>query len=757
MPNQDGVELRWIFEVLRRRWWVILCCTLVTTVAAFAFISFQTPSYEATATLLIQPAQDARSTEVNLLVAGERLALTYSQMLKSLPVMQRVIEQENLQISPNRLSSKISASPVPDTQLMRLTVSDTSPEQAAFLANKVAQAFTAFIQDMNSERYVTSLSSMQDKIDELDTMIQDTQSSMNEYRATKIESQADLSNQESNLSEYRAEYQSFQRDYQDLQLTVSQLKENVNVIEPANAVESDSGSFNTATVTLFLTDDSLAPTYLRILTGQPVLEETIALLGLTETAVELANWVNVDSVFGTHLIRLQVKDVSASQAILVADTMAWVFIDQIQELVIEPYANNLTNLETQLSELSGLIDRTQLDIERLTLENIQSETELERLDNILTENRNDYRSLQQDYEQLRITATDESETVMLSESAQVPTRAIQQGRLYLIIGAVLGLAVGGGLAFLLEYLDDTIKTLQDVTDSLGIDTLGSIPNTIDGDNELVVAVQPRSPTAESFRMLSTNLRFYSLDKSLRILLVTSPEPGAGKSITVANLAAAIAMSGSKVTIVDADLRRPRQHVIFELKSGQGVTGSLLDGKWKERLHDTQVENLNVLTSGQKLPPNPTELLGSHAMAEMLADLSADADIILIDSPPVLSIADTAALVSWVDGVVLVFQSGTTKLQSAQQALSNLRQVGANIVGAVLNSVPPKLSPYNYYQSESPPEQEGIKGEQFRRGKGFNAAQGLLKNKKNRALFEWFQNREFFPSIRGWIQNRREKA
>ena len=374
----------------------------------------------------------------------------------------------------------------------------------------------------------------------------------------------------------------------------------------------------------------------------------------------------------------------------------------------------------------------------------------ERLDNILVENRNDYRSIQQDYEQLRITATDESETVMLSESAQVPTRAIQQGRLYLLIGAAIGLVAGAGLAFLLEYLDDTIKTLQDVTDVLGIDTLGSIPNTIDGDNELVVAVQPRSPTAESFRMLSTNLRFYSLDKSLRILLVTSPEPGAGKSITVANLAAAIAMSGSNVTIVDADLRRPRQHVIFELKSGQGVTGSLLDGNWKDRIQGTQVENLNVLTSGQKLPPNPTELLGSHAMAEMLADLSANADIILIDSPPVLSIADTAALVSWVDGVIFVVESGATRLQSAQQAISNLRQVGANIVGAVLNSVPPKLSPYNYYQTETQPEIEGGKTSRIRNGKIFSATQGWISGRNIRSIFGWIQ----IPSIRGWFQSRR---
>jgi succinoglycan biosynthesis transport protein ExoP len=756
MPNQDGVELSWIFDVIRRKWLIIIACTILTTVIAFAIISLSTPVYEATATLLIQPAQDARSTEYNLLVAGERLALTYSQMIKSQPVMQRVILQEDLLISPNKLASKMDAVPVPDTQLMRLTVTDTSAEQAAYLANTVAQAFTSFIQEMNSERFSSSLGTMQEKLDELDAAIQETQSSMNDYRASKIESEADLTNHESNLVEYRNEYQSLQEDYQALKLTVSQLKENVNVIEPAHAVESDSGSFNTATVTLFLTNEDLAPTYLRILTGKPVLEETIALLGLSENPEELANWITVESVPGTHLIRLNVKDVSADQAILVADTMAWVFIDQIQKLMIEPYADNLTSLETQLNELSDLIDRTQLEIERLTLENIQSETELERLGNTLVENRNDYRTLQQDYEQLRVSASDASETVFVSESAHVPNNPIQRGRLFLIVGAAIGMVTGLGLAFLLEYFDDTIKTAQDITNSLGLDALGSIPRVIDGDNELVVVEQPRSPIADSFRMLSTNLRFYSLDKSIRILLVTSPAPEAGKSVIVANLAAAIAMSGSKVLVVDADLRRPRQHIIFGLRSGEGLTGSLLDGEGNERLQTTEVENLSVLTSGQKLPPNPTELLGSQSMAKLLEKLAADVDMILLDSPPVLSIADTAALTSWVDGVLFVVESGVTRPGDAKQALSNLHQVGANIIGAVLNAVPDRLGPYHYYYQDlatSTPAEE--KRQQTRFGKIMPSALGWLQSKNGLSnFFERFQNKDIFPTIRSWLKNRR---
>jgi capsular exopolysaccharide synthesis family protein len=229
----------------------------------------------------------------------------------------------------------------------------------------------------------------------------------------------------------------------------------------------------------------------------------------------------------------------------------------------------------------------------------------------------------------------------------------------------------------------------------------------------------------------------------------------GKSVLVANLAAALAMSGSKVIIVDADLRRPRQHILFGLKSGEGLTGSLLDGGGNDRVQVTQVENLSVLTSGQKMPPNPTELLGSRNMADLLEKLAEDADIILVDSPPVLSIADTAAMTSWVDGVLFVVESGETRPDLAQQALISLNQVGANIIGAILNGAPSQMGPYDNYQDYSTPEPEMNKGRRVNLGRTFNSVREWFQNKYHRpAFFGWFQNKEFLPSLRGWFQNRR---
>lgn len=742
MENQDGVELRWIIMVLRRWWWVIAASTLVTTVLAISFTSIGAPVYDATATLLIQPVKDSRSSEVSILTAGERLALTYSQMIKSQPVLQLVIDQEGLKMTPNELADKITSSPVTDTQLLRLTVRDTSPEQAADLANTISLAFTSFIKEMNSERFATTLNGMQEKLDELDFTIQENQTAMNEYRASMIESQADLTNQENNLRDYRNEHQMLQQEYQDLQLTVSQLKENVSVIEAAHTTDSE-GSSSTATVTIFLTDEALASTYIRILTGQPVLEETIALLGLTENPEDLLNSIVVEPVTGTNLIQLQVSDAGESQAILIADTLAWVFINQVQELVVEPYVSNLNIISTQLVELTDKIERTQLDIEGLTLEKIQSETELGRLEGILTENLNDYRAIQQDIESLRLTLSDEAETLALSEPAHVPTNPIQRGRIYFLVALGIGLMGGIGLAFFLEYLDDTIKSPKEITEILGLSTLGSIPKVSDGENELVVVEQPRSPTAEAFRMLGTNIRFSTKDKSISTLLVTSPEPRQGKSMIVANLGAVLAMLDMKVIIIDADLRLPRQQILFDYKSGDGLTDALLYGVSENLLQSTKIDNLSVLTSGRKLPPNPTDLLSSHSMKELLEQFSTLADLIIVDSPPVLNIADTAALSSSVDGVLLVFEAGETRQAAAQQALTNLYNVGANLIGAVLNSVPKHvMGSYYYYQGISQSE-EDIVGTGRARPSGTLAAGG-----------QWLQSQGIMPSIRGWFQSKR---
>jgi len=275
---------------------------------------------------------------------------------------------------------------------------------------------------------------------------------------------------------------------------------------------------------------------------------------------------------------------------------------------------------------------------------------------------------------------------------------------YTLLAALVGAMGAVGVAFLLEYLDDTIKTPEDVSRALGLGTLGTIGRLAKREEELVVAAQPFSPLAEAFRKLRTNVRFSSLDRPLQTLLVTSPNLAEGKSNTVANLAVAMAQAGLRVVAVDADLRRPRLHQLFDLELHEedalesslgGLTGSLLEGCPDGRLQPTQVENLKVLPSGE-LPPNPAEIMGSQHMQKLLHELAQQVDVVLIDSPPVLPVADATALAQAVDGVLLVLEAGKTRRQAARYAVESLHQVGASLVGVVLNAVPTHKGSYYYY-------------------------------------------------------------
>lgn len=202
---------------------------------------------------------------------------------------------------------------------------------------------------------------------------------------------------------------------------------------------------------------------------------------------------------------------------------------------------------------------------------------------------------------------------------------------------------------------------------------------------LITLTDPRSPAAEAFRTLRTNIDFSGLDRSIHALLVTTVAPVEGKSLTLANLAVAMAQGDKRTILVDADLRRPTLHTLFGLNNDKGLTSLFIDAKGpiEPALKDVKVPNLQVLTSGP-LPPNPAEVLGSQRMLDVIAALKQRADIILFDAPPVIAVTDAAVLGKRVDGVVLVVDAGRTRREHARRAKEQLEKLNIRIVGAVLN-------------------------------------------------------------------------
>jgi len=217
-------------------------------------------------------------------------------------------------------------------------------------------------------------------------------------------------------------------------------------------------------------------------------------------------------------------------------------------------------------------------------------------------------------------------------------------------------------------------------------------------SELLVTVSsPRSPVSEAYRTLRTNLQFVSLDKPLRSLLVTSPGAEEGKSTMLANLAVTIAQGEKRVIVVDCDLRRPNLHKLFGLGREPGLTTMMVNEQAMDTppLQDTVVPGLQLLASGA-LPPSPADLLGSRRMDRVLELLKEQADIVLLDAPPVVAVSDAAVLSTKADGVLLVVSAGQTKRDSVLAAKTRLEKVNANLIGAVLTNVPLDASLERYY-------------------------------------------------------------
>jgi capsular exopolysaccharide synthesis family protein len=219
-------------------------------------------------------------------------------------------------------------------------------------------------------------------------------------------------------------------------------------------------------------------------------------------------------------------------------------------------------------------------------------------------------------------------------------------------------------------------------------------------SNLITLTDPRSPIAEAYRTLRTNLEFSSLDQPLRSLVVTSAGPEEGKSTTLANLAVTMAEAGRKVILVDCDLRRPRLHELFGAENSIGLTTMVVSEEAMKQppMQATEVEGLSLLPSGPQ-PPNPAELLASRRMADVVEQLTALADIVLFDAPPVIAVTDAAILASRVDGVLLVISAGSTRREYVRQAKTLLEKVNARVVGAVLNNVAYDAALHRYYTAQ----------------------------------------------------------
>jgi capsular exopolysaccharide synthesis family protein len=264
-----------------------------------------------------------------------------------------------------------------------------------------------------------------------------------------------------------------------------------------------------------------------------------------------------------------------------------------------------------------------------------------------------------------------------------------------ILTGMVGLILAAAIAFLIEYLDNTLKSASDVEGLMGLSVIGYIAQMDVKKKEYAVYVskQPRSLVAEAFRALRTNLEFSGVSRELKTILVTSSTPGEGKTTIAVNLAAILAQGGKRVVLLDADLRRPQVHRFLGIPNRVGLTDVFREQVILQKaLHKWDgAEGVLVLTSGS-IPPNPAELLGSEKMEYILRELTTLADYVVIDSPPTI-ITDAQVLASQVDGIILVIQPGKTQADVAMAALEQMKRVDGKVIGVVMNRIPRNRSHY----------------------------------------------------------------
>lgn len=308
-----------------------------------------------------------------------------------------------------------------------------------------------------------------------------------------------------------------------------------------------------------------------------------------------------------------------------------------------------------------------------------------------------YENLLTEYQRAIIAENSEAGYVRQIDEAQYPSEPIApRSGLVLMTAGILGLLLGLGLAIGMERLDDSIKSPDELRDRFGIGLLGTIPG-IKGlgtaksptgatQSRLVTHLDPRSPVAEAYRSLRTNLAFSRAHAPPRSIIFTSPGPSDGKSTTVANLAITFAQQGQRTLLIDADLRRAVLDNLFNVPRTPGLTDVLVGQQTlAAAVKSTHIENLFVLGSGP-FPSNPSELLGSSAMRELLVAASEQFDMVLLDSPPLLAVTDAAVLSTLADAAVLVVRMGETSRGAVARASSQLQTVRGHLVGAVLNDV-----------------------------------------------------------------------
>ncbi len=446
--------------------------------------------------------------------------------------------------------------------------------------------------------------------------------------------------------------------------------------------ESDARSaFMSAAVAGFSTQPERSlQTQVRMFRMRPAFERTVRSLDLRMHPDELIAVTEISAEGQTNIITIRVRDNDPERAALIANTLAAEYAVWVRDFSRE-------RINAAAQEVSAELDDLRAELTELGEQAGSKPTERERVSLQIASQ--DYAALSEQLRQLQIQEQMEIGPVQVVNTAAVPESPVTPKPLRnTVLALVVGLIFGLGIVWVVETLDTSIKTGEDLAEITGAPVLGIVPlQREDIAGGVVLNRTASTPVAESFRGIRNSLDFINFEHSIKTLLVTSAAPGEGKSTVAANLAEGLARAGRRVVLVSVDFHRPKSAAYLGVGEALGLS-HVLSGQYSLEacLQPTGEGGPVVLASG-KVPPNPSELLGSERMGALIKQLEARADWVVLDGPPVLAVADTTAVAKWSDGVLVVARANKTAKDQLQRAVQMLAGVGAKIVGSVLLGVP----------------------------------------------------------------------
>ena len=409
-------------------------------------------------------------------------------------------------------------------------------------------------------------------------------------------------------------------------------------------------------------------------------------------------------------------------------------IDEVQKKILAAYESSLKNLTRREGTVAQQMARDEGKLRKLP----KAERDLARLTRVSNVNAGIYTFLLQKHEEARIARAATVSNINIVDPAITPGAPIKPDKpKNLLLGFLVGCLLGVGLAFFQEYLDDTIKDVEEAKRAIGLPLLAVIPfipsRAENGEAKkrvsLITRLEPKSQVAEAFRSLRTSLHFSAINRNKKIILITSTFPGEGKSIITANLANTMAQTGVRVLVVDCDLRRSSLHEKFGVSKVPGLTEVLTgDTTFREVLHDAVIPGVDLISAGTT-PPNPAELLGSEEMRQLLVAHREDYDHIFIDAPPVLAVTDAPVLTSLSDMVLVVMEAGRVPVKAAHYMREMLANIQAPVAGFVMNDKTGRGETYGYYGSRY--YRYGGYGRKYGHGYGYGYGHGYYSDDESK--------------------------